>query len=96
LWSDTNVSEVHAVSVFTLKMEAEWFSETLVSYHNATQNHNPEDLDLKYHCHESLKTHIGGPISQISHIFMAWCLVKNGTTLPLLYLLPFNTDVILL
>jgi hypothetical protein len=30
---------------FTLKMEAPWPSETLVSY-NTTQNHNPED-DLK-------------------------------------------------
>jgi hypothetical protein len=24
-------------------------------YHNTTQRHNPEDLDLKYHHHESLK-----------------------------------------
>jgi hypothetical protein len=32
----------------TLKMEAGLTSETLVSY-NTTQQHNPEDLDLKHH-----------------------------------------------
>jgi hypothetical protein len=33
-------------SHFTLKMEAAQTSEMLVSYHNATWPHNPEELDL--------------------------------------------------
>jgi len=27
-------------------METAWNSETLVSYHNTTRHHSPEDLDL--------------------------------------------------
>jgi hypothetical protein len=31
---------------FTLKMEAAWFSKTLVSYHNTAWHYNPEDLNM--------------------------------------------------
>jgi hypothetical protein len=35
-------------------MEAAGYSETLVSYYNITQRHNPEDLDFNLR-HEDLK-----------------------------------------
>jgi len=41
--------------VTTLKMEASGTFETLVSYHNATRHHKPEDLDLKHLRRENLK-----------------------------------------
>jgi hypothetical protein len=52
LWQDANVSEVHAA----LKMEPALNSETLLSYHNTTRRHNPEEIDLKYHRPECPKT----------------------------------------
>jgi len=29
-------------------MEESWFFETLVSYHNTTRRHNPEELDFNH------------------------------------------------
>jgi hypothetical protein len=56
-------------------MEAAWTSETLVSY--ITWRHNPEELSLTHHSHESLKTcitlhhtmaspQVGGSVCRIS------------------------------
>jgi hypothetical protein len=43
---------------YTLMMGAAGTSETLVSYHNTIRRHNPEDLDLKHHRRENLRTRI--------------------------------------
>jgi len=38
----------------------------MVSYHNTTRRHNPEDLDLKHHRRESLKnSHGKGKVARV-------------------------------
>jgi len=43
---------------FTLKMEAATLSKMWASYHNITQCHSPEHLNLNLHHHVNLKTNI--------------------------------------
>jgi hypothetical protein len=51
---DDNMIRKTFMGTSILKMVAAWNSETLVSYHNITRRHNPEEIDLnslkKYRC----------------------------------------------
>jgi hypothetical protein len=53
-------------------------SETLVSYHTTIWCHNPEDLDLKLHCYENLKSQMAEIAAvrknHVSMIAMVWSL----------------------
>jgi len=51
----------------TLRMEGTRSFRMLVPYHNTTCHHNPEDLNLNFHHHVNLKSHI---------IF--WCFHQEG------------------
>jgi len=85
---------------FTLKMDAAWYSETLVSYHNITWCQNTEDLDLNIHRRVNLKSRfflIYHPLSTLSKnfkvfintfyiTFFLYCLLHTWTTLEYLHL----------
>jgi len=45
----------HAASLFTLKMDAAWTSETFLFYHTTSYRHNPEYHDLNLRRLQNLK-----------------------------------------
>jgi hypothetical protein len=53
----TNVSEVHAAAVIALMMETARTSETLVNFYQTTWCYNPEDIYLRTHRRENLKSY---------------------------------------
>jgi hypothetical protein len=58
-----------------LKMEALPSSETLVSRHNTTRRHNPEDLGLNLHRRENLE-------SQFINAYTCVCVCETGCLIP--------------
>jgi hypothetical protein len=61
LWYPTTTQ--HCVR--TQKMEGAWTYEMLMSYHNTTRRHSPEDLDLKGH--DSWRGQWVNPIAHYLH-----------------------------
>jgi hypothetical protein len=57
--------------LIALMMEAARTSETLVNFYQTTQRYNPEDIHLRTHCHENLKSYLLILLSNFLQYFLS-------------------------
>jgi hypothetical protein len=72
----------------TLKMEAAWSSETLVSCHISTWRHNPQERKLGLHYRENLKSHTGTNNCTFSWLLFRWKLRHSASLFKCLWVYP--------